>query len=74
MQPDNFDEKRIREIDMLVSRLKHRHRRSLKLHQDCTGIVDCPVCEDGKVAYGITGYNKHSQGACSTPGCIDWRE
>jgi len=74
MQPDNFDEKQIQEIDMLVSKLKREHRRALKLHQDCSGIVACPVCGNGKVAYTISGYNKHSRGGCSTPGCIEWRE
>lgn len=74
MQSDDFDEERVREIDLLVSRLKREHRRALKLHQDCSGIVTCPVCENGKVTYSISGYNKHSRGGCSTPACIDWRE
>lgn len=39
-----------------------------------TGSMDCPACEGGKISYGVSSYNGHTSGACSTPGCLSWIE
>ncbi len=78
MQPDSYEgtafDERVNTIGRLVSRLKHQHRKALKLHQDCSGMIQCPMCESGQVVYSIDGRRKHTCGTCSTPGCIEWRE
>lgn len=66
-------EDRVTEISSLISRIKHVHRKSKKLHQTVDGNIPCPVC--GKfLHYFIDGYSWHSRGICVTKGCIDWRE
>lgn len=64
---------KIEEVALLVSRIKHEHRRAKKLRQNVSGNAPCPIC--GKtVLYHIDGYSWHSRGACPTPDCVEWRE
>lgn len=37
-----------------------------------TGIIACPACEDGEVAYAVTG-GACILATCSTPGCCGGR-
>lgn len=38
------------------------------------GVIDCPVCQDGKLSYSVASYNGHMWGKCSTKGCVAWME
>jgi len=65
---------RDQEIRLLVSRLKREHRMDKKFHRNVDGYVKCPVCETGRIRYGINGWTWKSHGWCDTPGCLEWRE
>lgn len=63
----------IEETALLVSRIKHEHRKSKKLHRTVAGNMKCPIC--GKaLGWKIDGFTWRSNGACLTPDCINWRE
>jgi hypothetical protein len=34
----------------------------------------CPACDVGTLTIAISGYNGHTQGRCSTKGCVSWIE
>lgn len=38
------------------------------------GVIDCPVCEDGRLAYRVSGYNGHRHAKCSSVGCVSFME
>lgn len=39
-----------------------------------SGEIACPVCKVGRLRYSRSGYNGHVHAACSTSGCVCWRE
>ena len=42
---------------------------------DCAGVIDCPACAEGRVAYTYAGTaNGHVSARCSTQGCVQWME
>ena len=48
-------------------------RQKLAADDALTGAIDCPHC-GGRVGYSVHPRNKHTQGACSTKGCVSWIE
>lgn len=34
----------------------------------------CPACYTGELHVAISGYNGHTQGRCTTQGCVSWIE
>jgi hypothetical protein len=38
------------------------------------GKIDCPVCNNGKLHYSVSGYNGHIHAKCSTENCVAWME
>jgi hypothetical protein len=38
------------------------------------GVMECPVCGDGKLRYERQEYNGHIRARCSTDGCVAWIE
>jgi len=45
------------------------------LDRDVQGVIDCPICEVGRINYGYAGaYNGHIHAKCSTDDCMEWME
>ena len=38
------------------------------------GIISCPVCQTGKVAFSRASSNGHVWARCTTEGCVRWME
>jgi len=38
------------------------------------GIMNCPICNTGKLKYSRSNYNGHVHARCSTDGCVAWME
>jgi hypothetical protein len=39
-----------------------------------SGSIPCPICETGTLSYAVAGLNGHIHGACSTEGCVRWKQ
>lgn len=57
----------------LVSAMKARHLNGKKFRSGEEKIT-CPACGTGELHMAISGYNGHTQGRCSTQGCVAWIE
>lgn len=38
------------------------------------GVMDCPVCNTGRLHYDRSAYNGHVCAQCTTDGCVWWKE
>jgi len=36
--------------------------------------IDCPVCNTGKLRFGVAECNGHVHACCNTDGCVRWVE
>jgi hypothetical protein len=39
-----------------------------------SGSIDCPVCNQGKLQFSVSGYNGHIHAGCTTEKCVRWME
>lgn len=64
------------ERDSAAMRAAHEDARSrgLGTGKGGTGSVACPKCGTGTISYGVSSYNGHMRGFCSTPKCLAWME
>ena len=42
--------------------------------EDITGTMPCTLCKKGTLHYGVSSYNGHRRGQCTTPDCLNWIE
>ena len=62
-------EERMRKVGPLIARMKEEYKKK----SGCRSF-HCPACDVGTLTIAIAGSNGHTQGRCSTRGCVSWIE
>lgn len=61
---------------MLALKAANAHARQLGLGvgKGGSGVVKCPCCADGQIKFSVASVNGHLWAACTTTGCVRWRQ